>query len=48
MKTLFRLVLIACLGLVIYFGTIGRADFYRLLDAISDAIQVIGNNYLKK
>ncbi len=48
MKTLFRIALLAAIGLAIYFATIGRSDFYRLLDAFSDAIQVIGNNYLKK
>lgn len=48
MKTLFRLVFVAVLLLAIYFATIGRSEFYRLLDAVSDVIQAIGNNYMKK
>ena len=48
MKTLMRLVFVAVLLLAIYFATIGRSDFYRLLDDVSDVIQAIGNNYTKK
>lgn len=48
MKTLFRILVLVLIGCVIYFATIGRNDFYRLLDAVSEIIQAIGNNYLKK
>lgn len=48
MKTLFRFVFVGVLLLAIYFATIGRGEFYRLLDAVSDVIETIGNNYTKK
>jgi len=48
MKTITRLLLIAFVALAIYFGTIGRSDFYWLLDSIERAISAIGANYLRK
>ena len=48
MKTLLRLMLLGVIVLVIYFATIGRDDFYSLLDAIQGVIQTIADNYLKK
>ena len=48
MKTLRRILFVVALGGVIYFATIGRRDFFRLLDVFYDLIQVIADNYLKK
>jgi hypothetical protein len=47
-KTITRILLVVVIGCVIYFATIGRDDWYRLVETINDAIQVIGANYLKK
>ena len=48
MKAISKLLLVACVAAVIYFATIGRSDFYRLLDTINEVIEAIGHNYLKK
>ena len=48
MKTLLRILVLAAIACVIYFATLGRNDFYRLLDAVSGIIQMIADNYLKK
>jgi hypothetical protein len=48
MKTLVRILVLAAIACVIYFATLGRNDFYRLLDAVSGIIQMIADNYLKK
>lgn len=48
MKSLGRILILACVAALIYFATIGRDDFYRLSAAIYDAIQIIGANYTKK
>ena len=48
MKTVWRLLIIGVIALAIYFATIGRDDFYYLLDVANDLIQLIANNYMKK
>lgn len=48
MNTLWRLMVLGVIVIIIYFATIGRDDFYRLLDAIQAIFQVIADNYLKK
>ncbi len=48
MKTLKRILIVVAIGCVIYFSSIGRRDFYSLLDFFSNLIQVIADNYLKK
>ncbi|HSE31426.1 MAG TPA: hypothetical protein VLA93_07590 [Pyrinomonadaceae bacterium] len=48
MKTVARILLIGCVAAALYFGTIGRNDFYRLVDSIYDAIQIIAANFTKK
>ena len=48
MKTFSRLLLIAAVLAAIYLATIGRDDFYRILDAISDVIQAFAANYQRK
>ena len=48
MKTLTRIVVVALLVGVVYFATVGRNQFYSLLDTVSDVFETIGNNYLKK
>ena len=40
--------ILGVIAVVIYFVTIGRDDFYRLLDATQGVIQTIADNYLKK
>jgi hypothetical protein len=47
-KTLSRMLILVLIASLIYFGTIGRDDFYRLLDAVQDIIEVIAANYLRK
>jgi hypothetical protein len=47
-KTLTRILLVAALAGVIYFATIGRNDFYAVVNFFYDLIQLIANNYLKK
>jgi len=48
MKSLSRLLLVAAIIGVAYFATIGRDDFYRLIDAAMEMIQLIADNYHKK
>ena len=48
MKTVTRILLFGCMAAALYFGTIGRNDFYQLVDTIYDAIGVIAANYTKK
>jgi hypothetical protein len=48
MKTVTRIVVVAAIAAAIYFGTIGRAQFYDLLDFFYDMIQAIASGYLKK
>lgn len=48
MKTVFRIIVLGLIACLIYFATIGRDDFYRLLDAAQGLIQLIADNYLKK
>ncbi|HKR59976.1 MAG TPA: hypothetical protein VJS64_09575 [Pyrinomonadaceae bacterium] len=48
MKTLWRLIIVGIIALVIYFATIGRDDFYSVLDLVQNLIQLIADNYLKK
>ena len=48
MKALTRLVVIALIAGVIYFATIGRDQFYDLLDMFYDFIAAIAGGYLKK
>lgn len=48
MKTVTRIVIVAAIAGVIYFATIGRNQFYDLLDFFYDFIQAIAGGYLKK
>jgi len=48
MKTVTRIVMVAVIAGVIYFATIGRDQFYDLLDFFYDFIAAIANGYLKK
>lgn len=48
MKTLTRIVVVAAIAGVIYFATIGREQFYDLLDFFYDIIAAIAAGYLKK
>ena len=48
MKTVTRIVIVAAIAGVIYFATIGRNQFYDLLDFFSDFISAIASGYLKK
>ena len=48
MKTFWRLIILGFIALGIYFASIGRADFYRLLELAQDLIEAIAGNYLKK
>ncbi len=48
MKTITRIVVVAAIAAAIYFATIGRAQFYDLLDFFSEMIQAVAAGYLKK
>ena len=48
MKTVTRIVVLALIVCAIYFGTIGRDQFYALLDFLYDIINAIAAGYLKK
>ena len=48
MKTITRIVIVAAIICVIYFATIGREQFYDLLDFLSEILQAIASGYLKK
>jgi hypothetical protein len=39
---------VAAIAAAIYFSTIGRSQFYDLLDFFSEIIQAIAGGYLKK
>ena len=48
MKTVTRIVIVALIAGAIYFATIGRDQFYDLLDLFYDFIAAIAGGYLKK
>ena len=48
MKTVTRIAFVAAVAGVIYFATIGRNQFYDLLDFFYELIQAIAGAYLKK
>lgn len=48
MKTITRVVILALIAGAIYFATIGRDQFYELLDFFYDFIHAIAGGYLKK
>jgi len=48
MKTVTRIVIVAAIAAAIYFATIGRSQFYDLLDFFNEIIQAIASGYLKK
>lgn len=48
MKMVTRIVILAAIAGAIYFATIGRDQFYDLLDFFSELIQAIAGGYLKK
>ena len=48
MKTITRIVVVAAIAGVIYFATIGRDQFYDLLDFFYEIIAAIAAGYLKK
>lgn len=48
MKTVTRIVILAAIAGAIYFATIGRDQFYDLLDFFYEMIAAIAAGYLKK
>jgi len=48
MKTLMRIVVVILVICVIYFATIGRDQFYDVLDVLYDFVQALAGGYLKK
>ena len=48
MKMVNRIVVVAVIIVVIYFATIGRDQFYDLLDFFYEIISAIAGGYLKK
>ena len=48
MKTLSRILLVLAILGAIYFATIGRDEFFRIIDPIYDLIQAFAANYTKK
>ena len=48
MKTVSRILLVLAIIGAIYFATVGRKDFYRIIDAIYDVIQIFAANYTRK
>jgi len=48
MKTVTRIVVVALIVAAIYFATIGREQFYGLLDFFYEIINAIAAGYLKK
>jgi len=48
MKAVTRIVIVAAIAGVIYFATIGRDQFYDLLDFFYEIISAIAGVYLKK
>jgi hypothetical protein len=48
MKTLTRIVVVALIVGAIYFATIGREQFYGLVDFFYEIINAIAAGYLKK
>lgn len=48
MKTISRILLVAAIVGAIYFATIGRNQFYHIVDTISDVLQAFADNYMKK
>ena len=48
MKTIMRIVIVAAIACAIYFSTIGKDQFYALLDFFSEMIQAIASGYLRK
>ena len=48
MKTVTRIVMVAAIAGVIYFATIGRDQFYDLLDTFYEFVAAIAGGYLKK
>jgi uncharacterized membrane protein YuzA (DUF378 family) len=48
MKTVSRILLVLAIIGAIYFATIGRNEFFRIIDTIYDVIQAFAANYTKK
>ena len=48
MKAITRIVIVAAIAGAIYFSTIGRDQFYALLDFFYEMAAAIGAGYLKK
>ena len=48
MKTFSRIIVVAAVVAAIYFATIGRDQFDDVMEFITDLLQVIADNYLKK
>jgi len=42
------ILVVALVVSVVYFATIGKNQFYSLLDTVSGVFDTIGNNYLRK
>jgi type IV secretory pathway VirB2 component (pilin) len=48
MKTVSRILLVLAIVCGIYFATVGRNAFFRVIDTIYDVIQVFAANYTRK
>jgi hypothetical protein len=48
MKSLSRIVFVVAIVGAIYFSTIGRKNFYYIIDSVNDLIVAYGANYTKK
>jgi hypothetical protein len=48
MKAITRVVIVAAIAAGIYFSTVGRNQFYDLLDFCSGLVEAIAGGYLKK
>ena len=48
MKTLSRIVFVVAIVGILYFSTIGRKNFYYIVDSVNDFVAAYGANYTKK
>jgi len=48
MKTVSRILLVLAIIGAIYFATVGRNEFFRVIDTIYDVIQAFAANYTRK
>jgi hypothetical protein len=48
MKSFSRIVFVVAVAGAIYFSTIGRKNFYYIVDSVNDLVAAYGANYTKK